>query len=201
MPTPERTSVPEIVAAATVILERGGLDAVTMQAVAAAVGVRAPSLYKRVRDRDALIGLVAEGVARDLGAALDAAALRGAERDGAGGDRASAGRGRRARIEAFAHAVRGFAKARPESYSLLFARLPESAQPDPAVLAGSIAQVLRLTGEAAGQERALDAARTLTAWVHGFVSIELAGRFRMGDDVDRAFAFGAARLAEALDAE
>lgn len=188
MPTPERTSVAQIVAAATAILERGGLDAVTMQAVATAVGVRAPSLYKRVRSRDALVGLVAEAVAGDLGAALDAAAAEPAVT-----------RDRRARIEAFAHAVRGFAKARPEAYALLFARLPESAQPDPAVLAGSIAQVLRVTGEAAGEERALDAARTLTAWVHGFVSMELAGRFRMGDDLDRAFAFGAGRLAAALD--
>lgn len=184
MPTPERTSLPQIVAAATSILERDGVDALTMQSVAAAVGVRAPSLYKRVRSRDALLALVAEGVARDLGSALD-----GASAGAASG---------RARVLAFANAVRAFAKARPEAYSLLFARLPEPARPDPAVLEGSVAAVMRIAGESVGAERALDAARLLTAWVHGFVAMELADRFRMGDELDRAFGFGAARLADAL---
>jgi hypothetical protein len=41
-----------------------------------------------------------------------------------------------------------------------------------------------------GQERALEAARTLVAWAHGFVSMELSGAFRLGGDVDAAFAFG-----------
>ncbi len=50
MPTPERTSLAEIVTQAARLLESGGPAAVTMQAVAAAVGVKAPSLYKRVRD-------------------------------------------------------------------------------------------------------------------------------------------------------
>ena len=59
MPTPERTSVEEIVAAGREILEASGPQGLTMQAVAARVGVRAPSLYKRVRDREALLTAVA----------------------------------------------------------------------------------------------------------------------------------------------
>ncbi|WP_412159619.1 helix-turn-helix domain-containing protein, partial [Pantoea sp. SIMBA_079] len=51
MPTPEKTSRTAIVAAGRVLIESGGLDGLTMQAVAERVGVRAPSLYKRVRDR------------------------------------------------------------------------------------------------------------------------------------------------------
>ena len=54
MPTPERTSYAEIVAAGRDILEESGPTGLTMQSVAQRVGVRAPSLYKRVRDRDAL---------------------------------------------------------------------------------------------------------------------------------------------------
>ncbi|MGX5694940.1 TetR/AcrR family transcriptional regulator [Agromyces soli] len=187
MPAPERTSLPQIVAAATALLEASGVEALTMQAVAAEVGVRAPSLYKRVRGRDALLALVAEGIARELGATLELAA-GGAET------------GRR-RLVALANAVREFARERPEAYSLLFARLPDAARPDPAVLAGSVAVVLRVAADAVGPERALDAARLLTAWVHGFVSMELADRFRMGDELDRAFAFGADRLADALGLE
>ena len=38
----------------------------------------------------------------------------------------------------------------------------------------------------------LDPGRTLTAWVHGFVSMELGG------DLERAYAYGIDRLADAL---
>ncbi|MDF2575814.1 MAG: TetR family transcriptional regulator, partial [Agromyces sp.] len=47
MPTPERTTLAEIVRAGRDQLESGGPDGLTMQAVALRVGVRAPSLYKR----------------------------------------------------------------------------------------------------------------------------------------------------------
>ena len=66
MPTPPRTSVADIVAAGRDILEADGLPGLTMQAVAARVGVRAPSLYKHVKDRDSLVGLVADDTVRDL---------------------------------------------------------------------------------------------------------------------------------------
>ena len=74
MPTPDRTSLAEIVDAGRGILESAGPSKLTMQAVAERVGVRAPSLYKRVRDRDALLELVAaatvgrpRGPARSIG--------------------------------------------------------------------------------------------------------------------------------------
>lgn len=64
VPTPDRTSLDEIVAVARELLEQ---DLLTMQAVAERVGVQAPSLYKRVRSRDELVRLVAEQTLRELG--------------------------------------------------------------------------------------------------------------------------------------
>jgi hypothetical protein len=49
-----------------------------------------------------------------------------------------------------------------------------------------------------GEEAALEAARLLTAWATGFIQMELAGAFRLGGDVDRAFEYGLVRLRRAL---
>ena len=42
----------------------------------------------------------------------------------------------------------------------------------------------------AGEASSLEGARTFVAWAHGFVSMELAGAFRLGGDLDAAYAFG-----------
>jgi hypothetical protein len=49
-------------------------------------------------------------------------------------------------------------------------------------------------------DHVLDAARTIVAWSSGFVSMELAGAFRLGGDVDAAFRYGIDRLADAIAA-
>ena len=52
----------------------------------------------------------------------------------------------------------------------------------------------------AGKDHALEAARTVVAWANGFIAMELAGAFRLGGDVNRAFDYGIDRLATAIDA-
>lgn len=168
MPAPDRTSLDAIVEAGRDLLERGGPSAVTMQAVADRVGVRAPSLYKRVRDREALLRLIVEASVADLGARLAAS-------DGS--------------LAALARGYRAFARDRPEAFRLLYA-IPGNDE----VLRRASEPVLRAARAAVGEERALDEARLLTAWATGFVSMELAGAFRLGGDVDAAFEYGIARL-------
>ena len=186
MPTPARTSTDEIVAAARVILEAEGLEGLTMQRVAAAVGVRPPSLYKRVRGRDDLVRLVGEDIARDLAEEVDRAAT---------GDSAVRDLG------AIARAFRAFAHANPRAYAVIFADLPEQSKVGPDALAAGTAALMRATASLAGKELQLEAARTVVAWAHGFVSMELAGAFRMGGSVDDAFAFGIDRITAALAVE
>ncbi|MFF2370334.1 TetR/AcrR family transcriptional regulator [Agromyces sp. NPDC058110] len=184
MPTPERTSLAAIVEAGRELLELGGLDGLTMQAVADRVGVRAPSLYKRVSGRDALIALVVDATLRDLG-------------DDAGRAAERAGDDPRARLVALAHALRAFARRRPVAFRIVFAPGAEL-HLDGETLRASSAAVLSAAGDLAGEEHALDAARTFTAWATGFASMELAGAFRLGGDVDRAFAFGVEALVAAV---
>ena len=164
MPTPERTSLAAIIMAGREIIEDSGAAGLTMQAVAVRVGVRAPSLYKRVRDRDALLTAVAESVVDDLGARLEVAG-----RD----------------LDALARTYRDFARAQPEAFRLMFtASAPLEA------LDRAAAPVLRASAALVGDDHALDAARLFTAWATGFLQMELAGAFRLGGDVDGAFDYG-----------
>ncbi|MBO3088268.1 TetR/AcrR family transcriptional regulator [Cellulomonas dongxiuzhuiae] len=171
MPTPDRTSLEEIVAAAWDILEAEGVSGLTMQAVAARCGVRAPSLYKRVRDRDALLALVAVAAVDELARRLGAAAT----------------------LADIARTYRAFAHERPQAF-----RLIQSAGTDRASLARASEPVLRIAAGLVGEADALPAARLLTAWATGFLTMELAGAFRLGGDVDEAFEYGLARLTAAL---
>lgn len=174
MPTPDRTSLAEIVDAGRGILEEGGPAKLTMQAVAARVGVRAPSLYKRVRDRDALLTLVAQASAQDLATRLEAS-------DGS--------------LSALAHIYRAFAQQRPEGFRLMFT-VDGAAES----MARASVPILSATREIVGPDAALDAARLVTAWATGFVNMELSGSFRFDGDLDQAFEYGLERLVAGLRA-
>jgi AcrR family transcriptional regulator len=174
-PAPARTSTDAIVAAARRILETDGLPAVTMRSVAEAVGVQGPSLYKRVPDHAALVRAVGEGVVADLSRTL----ARATETDDPRTD-----------LRAVATEYRAFVRRNPNGYRLLFADLPPGANPDPATVAGLGMPIVRAMARLAGEAVALEGARTMVAWAHGFVTMELAGAFRLGGDIDAAYAFG-----------
>ena len=120
-PARARTSSDAIVAAGRALLETGGLDAVTMQAVADKVGVKAPSLYKRVASRQALIHAIATDVAAELQAAIA---------PGLGEDDPADGARR------VADGYRAFARRSPGAYQLLFTALLPDANPTPTANAG-----------------------------------------------------------------
>jgi AcrR family transcriptional regulator len=183
MPTPARTSTDAIVAAGRRILELEGPAGLTMRRVAAEVGVRPPSLYKRVRGRGELIRLIANDLLRELEGIVETAAASGDPRRD---------------LAAIARAFRSFARAHPEGYSLMFGRLPKEWQPDLELTRRSSAALIRTVTALAGPDEGLEAARTVTAWANGFIGMELAGAFRLGGDVDRAFDYGIARLTEAI---
>jgi AcrR family transcriptional regulator len=174
-PAPSRTSVDAIVAAARRILETDGLSAITMRNVAEAVGVQGPSLYKRVPDRAALVRTVADGVVADLARTL----MRATETGDPDTD-----------LRTVADAYRDFVHRNPNGYRLVFADLPAGAGPDPAALAALADPIVRAMWAVAGELDALEGARTFVAWAHGFVTMELAGAFRLGGDLDAAYAFG-----------
>ena len=173
-PAPARTTNDAIVRAARAILEADGLSGLTMRRVAEVVGVKGPSLYKRVPDRAALLRAVSESVVADLTRTMSRATESGDPR---------------ADLRAAAVAYRTFVRRNPNGYRLLFADLAE-ANPDPSALAAAGEPVVNAMTRLAGPSEALEGARTFVAWAHGFVSMELAGAFRLGGDLDDAYAFG-----------
>ncbi len=162
-----------IVQRAAELVDKDGLDALSMATLASQLGVRAPTLYHYFAGlaglRRALAMLGIEEVSTRLGRAVM----------GKAGDDA---------ILALAHALRDYGKERPGLY--------EAAQraPDPEdrewQTAGSevVEIVLRaLSAYDLTPEDALHAVRMVRCMVHGCVSLENAGGFGLPLEIDETF--------------
>lgn len=173
MPTPAKTSRQELVSIARSMIEAGGAETLTVSAVAQSAGVKGPSLYKHFADRSALLRAVEINVLYELEAVL---------RSG------TKGRTPRARLKNMAATYRKFAVERPHSYAVIYSR---NAFDDPEIAAACLfaanplLEELREAGIA--ETRILPLARTLTAFLHGFVSMEIVHAFRLGGDINDAF--------------
>jgi len=177
MPSPPKTSAAEIVEAARALVHAHGVEGLSLNDVAAAVGVRAPSLYKHYTDRAHLLGALRGLVAREL---HDAARAEDKARD--------PGRA----LTAIARAIRAYARREPHLYGLLMTAAP-GRDIDPAENQAMVAPLLQHVKKLVPR-RTGDAARLLVAFVHGFVQMETGGAFRLGGDLDASFEFGLARI-------
>jgi AcrR family transcriptional regulator len=156
----------EIVAAARAILEEGGPEALSMRAIAERLGIRAPSLYKHVPDKEALeVALVADALA-EMAVAFEAAAVADDP------------------LTSVAAAYRAWALAHPHRYRLMMDRpLPRDRLP-----VGLEDRAGSVVVEATGGD--VDAARAAFAFAHGMVTLELNDRFPPGADLDAAWKRG-----------
>lgn len=176
MPAPDRTSVPEIVSAARGLLDERGLSGVTMQAVAERVGVRAPSLYKRVDGREGLIALVVEQVFGELAECLDGASD----------------------LRDVAQRFRAFGSESPAAFHLIVSPGVEMPGVTRALASRSSETAVGLAQAVVGERHALAAARTLVAWASGFIIMELEGGFNLDGEVEEAWEYGLGMLLGAL---
>ena len=182
MPTPDKTSRDAIVAAGRELVERAGIEGLTMAAVAERVGVQPPSLYKRVRDRAELMSLVVAASIDDLSQRMEA------QRQG----------DPRERLIALAGVVRAFAHERPVGFALVFGA-HGAPRPDAGALQRSVTPLMDAVAALTGPEHALDGARLVTAWATGYLTMELADRLRLGGDIDAAWEWGLGRIVAALE--
>ncbi|NNU27108.1 TetR/AcrR family transcriptional regulator [Isoptericola sediminis] len=162
-----------IVRAARELLDGGGVDAVTMRAVADRLGIRAPSLYNHLPDKQALENaLVSDGFA-ELAAALRQA-LEGSTDDEIGG---------------IGGAYRAFARRSPHLYRLMTERELDRDELVPGVEAAAAQPLVDvLHGDEAR-------ARAVFAFMHGMATLELNRRFPAEADLDATWAVGLRHLA------
>ncbi len=149
----------EIVATARALLSDEGVEALTLGRVAQSLGIKPPSLYKHFASKRHLeAALIAEGLSEQ------AAALEAAEGD----------------LRAIAAAYRAYALEHPQLYRLMTERpLPRDLL-DPEL-------ELRAVGPLRRALRDPERARTVWAFAHGMVALEIAGRFPRYAELDVAW--------------
>ena len=185
MPAVPKTTDAEIVRAARKLVEARGQDGFSMNDVAAAVGIRAPSLYGRFQDRAALLAAVQLEVWRALERAIA---------------RAPRSRDPLRTLMAQCRAYRAFAKAHPESYALVYDANAERTEEGTRARAAALAPTMPAFAALVGEDNARLAARTLVPFLHGFASMELSGAFRLGGGLDEAFDHGVRTILAGLGA-
>jgi len=176
-----------VVEAAAKLADAEGLEAVTLARLAAALGVRSPSLYAHVE------GL--EDLRRRLGA-------RGARELAAELARAAAGRAGSDALSAVAHAYLAYARTHPGSYAA--AQRAREIQNDQEAVAAATAVMEVVLAVLRGYDLvgddAVHAARTIRVALHGFVSLEADGGFAIALSLDETFEFLLATLDRGLPA-
>lgn len=151
----------EIVAAARELLEAEGPEGLSMRRVAERVGIKAPSIYKHLPDKEA------------LEAALISAGFEEWAEAFHGDTPAELGR-----------AYREYAKRHPHLYRLMTEKPLARERLAPGVEERAAQPMVEAVGGDA------DLARALWAFAHGMTILELNGRFPPGADIDAAWTTG-----------
>jgi AcrR family transcriptional regulator len=173
-PHPAQTDRIRIVKTAQALIERDGLEALTLGGVASELGIKAPSLYRHIDNKNALLKAVIEQTFLDLFRAYDVA-LRTANDDP------------RDQLLNLARAHRTFAHANPNAYTLAYStQNPELRASADMLLKHDIA-LQQIIERIVAAQNSLSALRGLLAIVHGLVTVELNGQFQRGGDLCEAF--------------
>lgn len=165
----------EIVAAARELLEQEGADGLSMRRIADRLGIRAPSLYKHLPDKQTLeAALISEGFAE--WAELAEQALHDTDP-----------------LTAIGHVYRSYAQSHPHLYRLMAERPLPRDKLSPGVEERGALPVI----EAVGGDP--DLARALFAFAHGMTILELNDRFPPDADLDAAWKCGLETFRTSLD--
>ncbi len=161
----------EIIAAARELLDEEGVAALSMRRLAERIGIRAPSIYKHLPDKQALENALISDGFDELSAAFD-----------------DARRGPSDPVRAIAVAYRAFARDHPHLYRLMTERPLDREN----LVPGAEERAAQPMVEAFGGDVAL--ARAAWAFAHGMTILELNDRFPPDADLEEAWERGLGAL-------
>jgi AcrR family transcriptional regulator len=157
----------EIIAVAGQLLDARGPEGLTMRAIAAELGIRAPSLYKHISEKHELEVALIIGDLEEQADAFAAAVAGAADPVGA-----------------IATTYRSWALAHPHRYRLMTDQpLPRRELPEGLEARAAAPLIAAVDGDT-------DRARAAWAFAHGMVTLELADRFPLDADLDAAWKAG-----------
>lgn len=163
-----------VLSAAIEAVEDKGLDELSMQDLAARLGVKPPSLYNHLSGLADVRRKLAKEVLRRMETAIRDSAV---------------GRSGETAIREMALAYRRFAKENPELYkAFASSRRPKDPEIEEAVksLLGVFSRVLESNG--LDPDKEIHFIRMFHCGLHGFVSLDAAGFFSGGASADESFA-------------
>lgn len=171
MPYPAQVDQTTIVEQAHAMIEAEGVDALSLHKLATALGVKAPSLYRHLRNKAELVQAVNFLTLRRLMAALQEVST-------------NVPASPTVQLLEIAKAFRRFAYESPHTYVLAFTSADRGNEDQLVALVLPLQQII---AKISGQAESLTALRGLLALVHGFVMLELHQQLRRGGDLEAAF--------------
>ncbi|MEO0564252.1 MAG: TetR/AcrR family transcriptional regulator [Chloroflexota bacterium] len=175
MPYPSQMNRESIIETAREMIELHGSNAVTVRLLAKAIGVKAPSLYRHIKNKDELLIAVNEVTITELIAVM----MEAVEGDAPLVDR----------LVHVALAYRQYAHDHPRCYGLAMGGDPET-MPDNDLRLQLVLPLQALFVQLTSEDDSLVALRSVFAFLHGWVSLEISQQFQRGGDLDAHFEHG-----------
>lgn len=173
MPYPSQINRQQIVQAAREFIEKESVETLTLSKLAATLGVKAPSLYRHVANKEALLQAINLLTLKEMGSKLDRAKQPDATP--------------REQVAQIMQAYRAFAHAQADLYLLAMATKPGEGRPDEDVLVEIVMPLQIVVAQISGEASGLAALRGLFALAHGYVMLELNQQFQRGGDLSKTF--------------
>ena len=173
MPYPSQVNKDELLETAWALAEKDGPQNLTLSHLAAQFGVKAPSLYRYIRNKAALIRAVNEQTETMLFRALDAAQVRSDDPY--------------TQLIDMADAYWDFALTHPRVYALAFTTSDPEQRPDPIYQVHAVQPIQAIMAHISGEAQSLAALRGIIALMHGFVMLVIHQQLRRGGDLQAAY--------------
>lgn len=173
MPYPSQIDRETIIATARQMIEDEGVDKLSLRSLAESLGVKAPSLYRYVRNKTALLRAINEGTTRQM---MDALYHAADDKDSA-----------TERLMAVAKAFRHFVHENPACYMLSANTPNDETRPDADEREALVLPLQQIFTDITGKDDSLAGIRGAYAFLHGWAILEVTEQFERGGNLEADF--------------